>query len=36
MFEQLQRRPKVDDEVRLGDYLAKVTEVDGMRICRVS
>ena len=35
VFEQLQRRPKVDDEVRLGDYLAKVTEVDGMRICRV-
>ena len=35
VFEQLQRRPKVEDEVRLGDYLAKVTEVDGMRICRV-
>jgi CBS domain containing-hemolysin-like protein len=35
VFEQLQRRPRVDDEVRLGDYNAKVTEVDGMRICRV-
>jgi CBS domain containing-hemolysin-like protein len=35
VFEQLQRRPRVDDEVRLGDYTAKVTEVDGMRICRV-
>lgn len=35
VFEQLQRRPRVGDEVRLGDYLAKVTEVDGMRICRV-
>jgi CBS domain containing-hemolysin-like protein len=35
VFEQLQRRPRVGDEVRIGDFLAKVTEVDGMRICRV-
>ncbi len=35
VFEQLQRRPRVGDEVRLADYLATVTEVDGMRICRV-
>jgi CBS domain containing-hemolysin-like protein len=35
VFERLQRRPHVGDEVRLGDYLARVTEVDGMRICRV-
>ncbi len=35
VFEKLQRRPRVGDEVRLGDYLARVTEVDGMRICRV-
>jgi putative hemolysin len=35
VFEQLQRRPRVGDEVQLGNYLAKVTEVDGMRICRV-
>jgi CBS domain containing-hemolysin-like protein len=35
VFEQLQRRPQVGDEVRLGKYLAQVTEVDGMRICRV-
>ena len=35
VFEQLQRRPRVGDEVRLGKYVAQVTEVDGMRICRV-
>jgi CBS domain containing-hemolysin-like protein len=35
VFEQLQRRPRVDDEVRLGNFDAKVLEVDGMRICRV-
>jgi CBS domain containing-hemolysin-like protein len=35
VFEQLQRRPRVGDEVRLGDFDAKVLEVDGMRICRV-
>jgi CBS domain containing-hemolysin-like protein len=35
VFEQLQRRPRVGDEARLGNYLAQVTEVDGMRICRV-
>ena len=35
VFEQLQRRPRVGDEVLLGDYLARVTEVDGMRIGRV-
>jgi CBS domain containing-hemolysin-like protein len=35
VFEQLQRRPKVGDEVQLGSYRAQVVEVDGMRICRV-
>jgi CBS domain containing-hemolysin-like protein len=35
VFEQLQRRPKVGDDVRLGDFDASVLEVDGMRICRV-
>jgi CBS domain containing-hemolysin-like protein len=35
VFEQLQRRPRVGDEVPLGDYQARVTEVDGMRIVRV-
>jgi CBS domain containing-hemolysin-like protein len=35
VFEQLQRRPHVGDEARLGDFLAQVTEVDGMRISRV-
>ncbi len=35
VFEQLQRRPQVGDEVRVGDFLARVTEVDGMRIGRV-
>jgi CBS domain containing-hemolysin-like protein len=35
VFEQLQRRPRVGDEVRLGDFDAKVLEVDGMRIGRV-
>jgi magnesium and cobalt exporter, CNNM family len=35
VFEQLQRRPHVGDEVRVGEFLARVTEVDGMRIGRV-
>ena len=35
VFEQLQRRPHVGDEVRVGEFLARVTEVDGMRISRV-
>jgi CBS domain containing-hemolysin-like protein len=35
VFEQLQRRPHVGDEVRIGEFLARVTEVDGMRIGRV-
>jgi CBS domain containing-hemolysin-like protein len=35
VFEQLQRRPRVGDEVQVGDFLAQVTEVDGMRISRV-
>lgn len=35
VFEQLQRRPRVGDEARVGDFLARVTEVDGMRISRV-
>ncbi len=35
VFEQLQRRPRVGDEVQVGDFLAEVTEVDGMRISRV-
>ncbi len=35
MFEQLQRRPREGDEVQVGDYHARVTEVDGMRISRV-
>ena len=35
VFEQLQRRPRVGDEVRIGDFLAQVTEVDGMSIGRV-
>lgn len=35
VFEHLQRRPHVGDEAQLGDFHARVTEVDGMRICRV-
>jgi magnesium and cobalt exporter, CNNM family len=35
VFEQLQRRPRVDDEALVGNFHAKVLEVDGMRICRV-
>ncbi len=35
VFEQLQRRPRVDDEVRVGNFHARVLEVDGMRIGRV-
>lgn len=35
VFEQLQRRPHVGDEARIGEFQARVTEVDGMRIGRV-
>ena len=35
VFEQLQRRPRVGDEADVGNYHARVLEVDGMRICRV-
>jgi len=35
VFEQLQRRPRVGDEAQLGNFDARVLEVDGMRICRV-
>jgi CBS domain containing-hemolysin-like protein len=35
VFEQLQRRPQVGDEARIGNFQARVLEVDGMRICRV-
>ncbi|OFV80477.1 MAG: hypothetical protein A2W26_12225 [Acidobacteria bacterium RBG_16_64_8] len=35
VFEQLQRRPRVGDEALVGDYQARVLEVDGMRISRV-
>ena len=35
VFEQLQRRPKVGDEVDIGNFHAEVLEVDGMRISRV-
>jgi CBS domain containing-hemolysin-like protein len=35
VFEQLQRRPRVGDEVDLGTFHARVLEVDGMRISRV-
>jgi CBS domain containing-hemolysin-like protein len=35
VFEQLQRRPRVGDEARVGNFRAEVLEVDGMRICRV-
>ncbi len=35
VFEQLQRRPHVGDEVVLGNFSARVLEVDGMRIARV-
>jgi CBS domain containing-hemolysin-like protein len=35
VFEQLQRRPRVGDQVRVGDFDACVLEVDGMRISRV-
>ena len=35
VFEQLQRRPRVGDEALLGDFQARVSEVDGMRISRV-
>jgi CBS domain containing-hemolysin-like protein len=35
VFEQLQRRPHVGDEAEVGNYHARVLEVDGMRISRV-
>ena len=35
VFEQLQRRPNVGDEAQVGDFHARVLEVDGMRISRV-
>lgn len=35
VFEQLQRRPRVGDEVSVGNFRARVLEVDGMRISRV-
>jgi len=35
VFEQLQRRPRVGDEVNVGNFHARVLEVDGMRISRV-
>jgi CBS domain containing-hemolysin-like protein len=35
VFEQLQRRPRIGDEVRVGNFHARVLEVDGMRISRV-
>ncbi len=35
VFEQLQRRPRVGDEAQIGNFRARVLEVDGMRICRV-
>jgi CBS domain containing-hemolysin-like protein len=35
VFEQLQRRPRAGDEVELGNFHARILEVDGMRIVRV-
>ena len=35
VFEQLQRRPRVGDEVQVGNYEARILEVEGMRITRV-
>ncbi len=35
VFEQLQRRPRVGDEARVGNFEARILEVDGMRITRV-
>lgn len=35
VFEQLQRRPRVGDEVSVGNYQAHILEVDGLRITRV-
>lgn len=35
VFEQLQRRPRVGDEVVVGNHRARVLEVDGLRIIRV-
>lgn len=35
VFEQLQRRPKVGDEVQVGNFQARVLGVEGLRISRV-
>jgi putative hemolysin len=35
VFEQLQRRPRAGDEVEVGNFHARILEVDGMRIARV-
>jgi CBS domain containing-hemolysin-like protein len=35
VFEQLQRRPRVGDEARVGNFEARILEVEGMRITRV-
>lgn len=35
VFEQLQRRPRVGDEVILGNFNVRILEVDGMRVARV-
>jgi CBS domain containing-hemolysin-like protein len=35
VFEQLQRRPRKGDEVDVGNFHARVLEVDGLRIARV-
>ena len=35
VFEQLQRRPRVGDEVDVGNFHARILEVEGMRIVRV-
>ena len=35
VFEQLQRRPRVGDEAQVGNFEARILEVEGMRITRV-
>jgi CBS domain containing-hemolysin-like protein len=35
VFEQLQRRPRAGDEADVGNFHARILEVDGMRIVRV-
>ncbi len=35
VFEQIQRRPRIGDEVEVGNFHARILEVDGMRITRV-